>query len=159
MNNDNTRTALDALDLLMQDHRELEWLFREFEHRQQKHQDLTGVIANVCAELRIHDTLATEIFYPAVEAHTDEAVERLVSAAEEEHDTILELVEEVEKAHADDRRRNAHFMRVIQHVKQRVLKAETELFPLVKQFGAIDLEAVAVAMTVRKAELMAEMPA
>jgi len=72
---DIVRRELDALDLLMQDHREMESLFREFEYLRENRKNTVSVIANACTELRILDTLQTEIFYASV----GEAVkERLV---------------------------------------------------------------------------------
>lgn len=153
--NDNARSALDAVELLMQDHREMESLFREFEYRQQKHQALAGVVAAVCAEIRLHDTLETEFFYPAVDT-LGEAMERLTGECEEEHDTVLELVEKVEQTCSDERRRDAHFMRIIQHMKRHIAFEEETLFPAVLNLEKLDLVAIASAMIGRKAELAAE---
>ena len=148
------RTALDALDLLMADHREIESLFKDFEHGRQKGFDTALVIATVCMELKMHDTLETEIFYPAIEMG-DETVEKLVGQAEEEHDMVLELMENLGQARSDHRQRDACFNRIIQQVKRHVLVEETELFPLVRNLD-VDLEALAVAMIKRKAALLAE---
>jgi iron-sulfur cluster repair protein YtfE (RIC family) len=151
------RKALDALDLLMQDHREVESLFREFEYLHQNRKDTGGVIANACAELKIHDTLETEIFYRAVgEAAEDEKFDRLLDEAEEEHDTILELIEKLEQTPADDGQRDNCFTMLIAHVKHHVLKEETERFPLVKKLERLDLTSVTAAMKKRKAEVIAE---
>jgi len=152
------RKELDALDLLMQDHREVESLFREFEYLQQNRKDTGRVIANACAELKIHDTLETEIFYAAVdEAADDEKIDRLLGEAEVEHDQILELIEKLEQTAADHTQRDAYFTTLAGHVKHHVLKDETERFPLVKKLERFDLDSVTAAMKKRKAELIAEM--
>lgn len=152
------RKELDALDLLMQDHREVESLFREFEYLQQNGRDTGRVMANACVELKIHDTLETEIFYAAVgEAADDEVTDGILDDAEEEHDAILELIEKLEQTPADHEQRNAHFTTLIQHVKHHVLREETERFPLVKKLKRLDLESVTAAMKKRKAALIAEM--
>jgi iron-sulfur cluster repair protein YtfE (RIC family) len=152
------RKELDAFELLMQDHREVESLFREFEYLQQNRENTGRVIANACAELKIHDTLETEIFYAAVqEAADNEAIDRLPGEAEVEHDQILELIEKLEQTTTDAKQRDAYFTTLGEHVKHHVLKEETERFPLVKKLAQLDLGSVTAAMKKRKAELIAEM--
>ncbi|MBI4195849.1 MAG: hemerythrin domain-containing protein [Betaproteobacteria bacterium] len=151
------RKELDALDLLMQDHREMESLFSEFEYLRQNGRNTGRVIANACAELKIHDTLETEIFYPAVgKAAEDEEIDGLMDEAEEEHDTILELIEKLEQTRTDHKQRDAYFTILAGHVKHHVLGEETERFPVVKKLKRLDLDSVTAAMKKRKAELMAE---
>lgn len=152
------RKELDALDLLMQDHREVESLFREFEYLQQNSRNTGRVIANACAELKIHDTLETEVFYAAVgEAADDEKIDGFLDEAEAEHDTILELIEKLGQTAADDKQRDAYFTTLAEHVKHHVLREETERFPLVKKLKRLDLDSITAAMKKRKAELIAEM--
>lgn len=151
------RKEFDAFEMLMQDHREVESLFREFEHLQQNRRDTGGVIANACAELKLHDTLETGIFYAAAgEAADDEATERLLGEAEVEHDQILELIEKLEQTAAGSEQRDACFATLAAHVKHHVLKDETERFPLVKTLERFDLDALTAAMKKRKTELFTE---
>jgi hypothetical protein len=154
------RTELDAFDLLMQDHREMESLFRDFQYLQQNRQSTADVIANACAELRILDSLQTEIFYSSIDAATDdddEEIENLLAEAEEGHDMFLELIAKVQQAPVDDDQCDADFSNLAEHVKQHVLGHERDLFPLVKKLKRFDLDSVTAAMKKRKAELVAEM--
>ena len=154
------RRELDALDLLMQDHREMESLFRDFEYLQQNRRSTAGVIANACAELRILDSLQTEIFYSSISRaadDNDEAIGDLLAEAEEGHDTLLELIAKVQQAPADQDQCDADFIILAEHVKQQVLGDERDLFPLVKKLKRLDLGSVTAAMKKRKAELVAEM--
>lgn len=152
------RKALDALDLLMQDHREIESLFSEFEHVQQDSDAAALVIENACIELEMHDKLENEIFYPAVsEAAADDAIEELLVDAEDAHDTVLELIEALEEMDEDDTvGRHAHFMLVIEQVKQHILDEETALFPKVLKIETLDLEALGAELNERRTELMTE---
>ena len=150
------RSALDAVDLLMQDHREVESLFRDFEYLRQNRKDSGRVIANACAELKVHDTLETEVFYAAVAAAGDAEIQGLLSEAEKEHDTILELIEKLERTRTDHKQRDAYFSILAEHVKHHVLTEETEMFPLVRRSEQLDLESITAAMKRRKAELIAE---
>jgi len=154
------RKELDALDLLMQDHREVESLFREFEYLQENRRNTAGVIANACAELKIHDTLQTEIFYAAIDEaadDNDEEIDGFLERIEEEHDTLLGLIEKVQQAPADHTQRDTRFTRLAEHVKHHVLVEETQLFPLVKKLQRLDLDSIAVSMKNRKAELISDM--
>lgn len=151
------RKELDALDLLMQDHRELESLFREFEYLQQNNRNTGRVIADACAELKIHDTLETEVFYAAVgEAADDEMRGGLLDEAEEQHDRILKLIEKLETT-ADHKQRDAYFTILAEDVKHHILKDETQRFPLVKKLNQLDLDSITAVMKRRKGELIAEM--
>jgi hypothetical protein len=154
------RKELDALDLLMQDHREMESLFRDFQYLQQNRQSTAGVIENACAELRILDTLQTEIFYSSVDEAADDDDDELgdlLAEAEEGHDTFLALIAKVQHTPTDRDQRDADFTVLAEHVKQHVLGDERDLFPLVKKLKRLDLASVTAAMKKRKAELIVEM--
>ena len=152
-----TRKELDAIDLLLQDHREVESLFREFEHLRQTGGDTAPVIGNVCAELKIHDALENDIFYPAVsEASGEEDVEALLDDAEDAHDRVLDLIEEIEQAGDDAAKRNARFMVLVVEVNEHVAEEEATLFPKVRKLERLSLDSLATRMKARKNELMAE---
>ena len=154
------RKELDALDLLMQDHREMESLFRDFQYLQQNRRSTAGIIENACAELRILDVLQSEIFYTSVNqaaGDNDEEIGGLLADAGAGRDTFLELLAKVQEAPADHDQRDADFAILAEHVKQHVLGDERDLFPLVKKLKRLDLPSVTAAMKKRKAELIAEM--
>src|SRR5687768_9676950 len=140
----------------MQDHREVESLFRDFDYLKQSGGDTSDVMARACAELKIHDTLENEIFYAAIdEATDDEDVQDLLDDAEDAHDRILELIESFQQTR-DEKQREAYFTLIAEHVTQHVCEEEDELFPLVRTLTALDLASTAAAMKTRKAELMPE---
>lgn len=154
---ENARRQLDALEILMQDHREVESLLKDFDYLHSNRKDTGLVISTVCAELKIHDTLETAIFYAVVdEATDDEAIQDLLDEAEDEHDEILESVEEIEQMRTDPQLRNERFAVLAERVKQHLLREEAELFPLVRELKQLDLESIADAMKKRKAELIGE---
>jgi hemerythrin superfamily protein len=148
----------DAIELLKQDHREVEGLFKEFEQLEDD-QDAAGqVIETACAELKIHDRIETEIFYPAVrEAAGKEEIEDLLDEAEVEHDTVRELIQKLESMDPTDDKRQAHFTVLMEYVKHHVKEEEKEMFPQVKKLKALDLQALGAEMKERKTALMAEM--
>ena len=150
------RKALDAIELLMQDHREVESLFTEFEYLQQNREDTADVIAIACAELRIHDALENEIFYPALSsASGEDEVEALLDDAEEAHDNVLDLIDDLDAMDADGAARDAHFKLIVAQVTRHIAEEESELFPRATRLAQLDLESVTAAMKARKEELMA----
>ncbi len=153
---DTPRLELDALDLLMQDHREMEALFRDFEHLQRNRRDTTAVVAAACAELKLHDTLKTEVFYSAVaDADAGGAIAAMVDAAEDEQDMILELMERLEQTRDDPKTFDARFAVLADRVQRQIVKEETKLFPLVKALENLDLTAIGAEIQKRRPALVA----
>src|SRR5688572_33442944 len=148
----------DAIDLLKQDHREVEALFKEFEQLEDEMEAAEQVIETACTELKIHDKIETEIFYPAVrEAAEQEEVEDLLDEAEVEHETVRELIGKLEGMDPTDEKRKAHFTVLTEYVKHHVQEEEKEMFPKLKKLKSLDLEGLGEQMKERKTELMAEM--
>ena len=148
----------DAIQLLKQDHREVEELFKEFEKLQEDGGGaVEPIIATACTELKIHDKLETEVFYPAIREGAGEGeVKDLLDEAEVEHTSVRDLIQKIEGMKADDEKRNAHFTVLSEYVKHHVKEEEKEMFPKVKKLG-IDLKALGARMKERKMELMSEM--
>jgi hemerythrin superfamily protein len=149
----------DAIELLKQDHKEVDGLFKEFEKLEEDGEEaVEQVIATACTELKIHDKIEMEIFYPAVRAAAEkEEVEDLLDEAEVEHSTVRQLIQTIEGMGAGEEKRNAHFTVLMEYVKHHVKEEEKEMFPKVKKLKELDLEALGREMKERKAELMAEM--
>ena len=147
----------DAIELLLQDHRKVEELFKQFEKLAEDDEDAAAlVIETACMELTVHDRIEMEIFYPAVREAADEEVEDLLDEAEVEHEGVRELIEKLEAMEVDDEKREARFTVLTEYVKHHVKEEETEMFPKVKKLKELDLAALGEEMAKRKAELMAE---
>jgi hemerythrin superfamily protein len=153
-----TQKQDDAIEMLKQDHREVEALFKEFEGLEDDMEAAGQVIETACTELKIHDKLETEIFYPAVrDAAEKEEIADLLNEAEVEHETVRELIQKIEGMDPSDEKRKAHFTVLTEYVKHHVKEEEKEMFPQVKKLKSLDLKALGAEMKERKAELMAEM--
>ena len=149
---------LNAIDLLKKDHREVEALFKEFE---QLHEDggeaAAQVIETACTELKIHDKIETEIFYPAVRQEAEKEETELLDEAEVEHNSVRQLIQTIEKMDPTDEKRHAHFTVLMEYVKHHVKEEEKKMFPKVKKLKGLDLGEIGGRMKERKAELMSEM--
>ena len=151
------RKELDAIDLLLQDHREVESLFGEFEYLRQNGEDTARVIEQACAELKIHDAIENDIFYPPVsDAAGDEETEALLDDAEDSHDRVLDFIEDIERLEGNTGQRNARFVLLVEQVNAHVAEEETTLFPKVRKLERLSLDSLAGRIKARKHELMAE---
>jgi hypothetical protein len=85
-----------AIELLKQDHRKVEQLFKEFDEGDddERQQELAH---QICKELMIHATIEEEIFYPACRAAAGEEEERseALDEAQVEHDSAKILINEI----------------------------------------------------------------
>lgn len=148
------RKQLDAIELLMQDHRELESLFREFEYLRAKNQDAGHVVDAACAELKTHDTMNTELFCPAVFDAVDEpGIEGLLAQVEEGGQAIRELIARVEQADADLTKRDAQFTLLSARAERQIELAETQVFPHARSLEGLDLLSVADRMKARRHDM------
>jgi len=156
---DKPRRALDAIELLMQDHREVESLLREFESLEKGDEDQAAdLIEGVCTELEILDRLSTEILYPAVRKSAGKAeIGNLLDQAEDRHDAVRKLIKKLDEMDSHDDKVEAQFTVLADQVKHHVEQEETKLYREVKTLKGLDLIALADEMKARKAELMAEM--
>jgi hemerythrin superfamily protein len=153
------RKKEDAIALLKKDHREVEGLFKEFEALEEGGGEaVEPVIATACTELKIHDKLETEIFYPAIreQAGEEKEIEDLLNEAEVEHDHVRDLVQTLEGMSAGEEKRNAHFTVLMEYVKHHVKEEEKEMFPKLKKLD-IDFKEIGARMKERKQALMAEL--
>jgi len=151
--------TVNAIELLQQDHRMVEDLFKQFEEAKDNDEDAAAeIIESACAALQIHDRLETEIFYPGVrEQAEEEEIEDLLNEAEIEHQTVRELIEKIESLEWEDEKLHAHFTVLSEYVKHHVKEEEQEMFAKLNQLESVDLESLGAEMAERKAELMSEM--
>ncbi|MCD6041378.1 MAG: Hemerythrin cation binding region [Burkholderiales bacterium] len=149
-----TKTTLDAIDLLKQDHDRVEKAFKEFEKLDREDTEACqGLIQSVCEELKIHTTLEEEIFYPAVREAIED--EDLLNEAAVEHETARMLIDQLENMDADDPNYFATFTVLGEYVRHHVKEEQNEMFPAAKK-AKMDLEALGERLRARKEELAGE---
>jgi hemerythrin superfamily protein len=116
--------AADVVDLIMQDHREVERLFDELKDNPEKRQGLVPVLTTL---LSAHSRAEESAVYPAAAAEADEAAE--VAHSQEEH---VEADKLLAKLAATDPE-SAEFEKVLQNlvdaVSHHVEEEETNVLP------------------------------
>lgn len=148
-----------AIDLLTQDHKRVQRLFKDFEKVDRNDGDaVREIVETACLELQIHSMLEEEIFYPAVRAQAaDQPEEDLLNQADVEHETVDELIAKLHALEPEDPMYCAYFTVLAEYVKHHVKEEEQELFPAVKDMSALDLDRLGEDMRLRREELFAEM--
>jgi hemerythrin superfamily protein len=149
-----TKTSLDAIDMLKQDHDKVDKAFKEFEKMdRQDIESCRQVIKTVCEELKVHTTLEEEIFYPAVRGAIED--EDLMNEAAVEHETAKMLIDQLENMGPDDPNYFATFTVLGEYVRHHIKEEQGEMFPAAKK-AKLDLDGLAERMRARKEELAGE---
>jgi hemerythrin superfamily protein len=145
----------DAIQLLMEDHREVEKLFKQFQKAKNDGQSKGEIVEQICNALTVHAEIEEEIFYPACRDALAEKGEDMLDEAEVEHASIKSLVEQLKDAEPDDELYSAKVKVLCEYVTHHVKEEEGEIFPKVKK-AKLDLENLGEEMMERKTELMGE---
>ena len=147
-----------VIDMLMDDHRRVQKLFKDFEKADRADaESLRELVETACMELQIHSMLEEELFYPALRSalSSDETDERL-NRAEVEHEAADELIAKLQELSPDDVMYCAYFAVLGEYVRHHIREEEKELFPQAEKAAALDLQQLGEDMRRRREELFAE---
>ncbi len=151
-------SEMDAIELLMEDHRKVQKAFKAFEKSKDEMGDgeKGDMVRQCCMELKIHTRLEEEIFYPAAREAIED--EELLDEAEVEHASAKQLIDELEQMEPGEDMYDARFTVLGEYVNHHIKEEEHSLFPGVKK-AKVDLEELGRRMTQMKEKLQAEMGA
>ncbi|MGO4327124.1 hemerythrin domain-containing protein [Cupriavidus sp. 2TAF22] len=140
-----------TLGLLMDDHRAVKKLFKQFEATKavaEKH----AIATETCQKLSVHAQIEEEIFYPALRG-VSEKLDDMLDEAKVEHGVAKALIAKIEAGDPD--MLDANYKVLTEYVGHHVEEEESELFPAVIK-AKIDLREVAMQLEARKSELLGE---
>lgn len=140
-----------ALGLLLDDHRAVKKLFKQFEGSRsatEKH----SIGTETCQKLSVHAQIEEEIFYPALRGVSDK-LDDMLDEAKVEHGVAKALIAKIEAGDPD--MFDANYKVLTEYVGHHVEEEESELFPAVLK-AKIDLRDVAAQLEARKSELLGE---
>ena len=149
--------STSALDLLKQDHDEVDAMFKQYEDMKDDGDAAAkeSLVAKICEALTVHAQIEEELFYPAARRAVDqEEGKDLLDEAAVEHQTLKDLVARLESAPTDDPLYDAGVKVLSEYVKHHVREEENELFPKVRSSG-LDLADLASRLEARKSQLQA----
>ncbi len=135
------KDSTNAIDLLMDDHKNVRKMFKEFEkmHADASPEEKQELAEQICSELKIHTSVEEEIVYPAAREAIDD--EDLMNEAEVEHASAKDLIEQIEALDPSDPMYAAKVTVLGEYVNHHVEEEEKEMFPKMKK-AKMDLEAL-----------------
>lgn len=122
---------MNAIELLTQDHRAVEKLFRQFERANRKDQK-KRLATEVVHELSRHAAIEEQLLYPSIRERAKQ-LEDLTLEALEEHHVTKWLVKEIDELPADHERFDAKMSVLKETVLHHVKEEENELFPKMRR--------------------------
>ena len=134
-----SRRAPDALELLTQDHRNVQKMFRKAQRLEAGDPQLEQIIATACAALTEHAGIEESVFYPALREQGD--AQDMLDEAEVEHDVAKELIAQLQGASGADERVKAMFKVLGEYVNHHIEEEEGEMFRAAKR-AKLDLAAL-----------------
>ena len=139
----------NATQMIRQDHKKVEGLFKKFEQTQGS-QAKRRLAENAMAELEVHAALEEEIFYPAVKKEVDDG-SSMVQEAIEEHQTVKQLISKL-KGMQQAEEFESQFSQLMENVQHHVEEEESEMLPKVEE-SQLDLNSLGQQMAQRKQQM------
>lgn len=141
----------DAIEILTQDHREVENLFEQFEQSRNP-----SVAEEICTELTVHSAVEEKSVYPVL-ARDVQGGKGLRSHSEDEHGKVKELILEIQKSGLSSPRTIELMVSLKAAVTEHVHEEEQEVFPKMRQDLGLDrLEKLGSEVSEVKQKLMSE---
>ncbi len=145
---------LDAIELLKNDHQEVDALFKRYQEladSQADDDDRRSLAEQICTALTVHATIEEEIFYPAASDVVDET--ELLNEADVEHQGVKDLIAKIQASEPDDVLYDAQVKVLGEYVRHHVQGEENELFPRLEE-ADLDLDALGAELATRQEELL-----
>jgi hemerythrin superfamily protein len=150
-----TGTTPNAINLLMDDHKAVKALFKDYEKLAKDEADgeeKQALAQQICMMLTTHTQLEEEMFYPAAREALGEEEADLVDEALVEHDSAKQLIEQIEGASPEDELYDAKVQVLGEYVRHHIKEEEEEMFPKLKK-TELDLRVLGEAMAEQKQAL------
>ena len=150
----NTKENIDAVELLKQQHREVEDMFEQFEKMTDRAKTSKKKLADqICEALIMHTTIEEEIFYPATR-EASEDTEDMVDEAVVEHASAKDLIAQIMEMDPGDDLYDAKVKVLSEMIEHHVEEEEKEMFPKARKLK-LDMEALGQEMKARQQEIEA----
>ena len=150
----NTNAGVDAVELLTQQHREVEEMFERFENMTDRAKVSKKKLADeICKALIMHTQIEEEIFYPATR-EASEDTEDMVDEAVVEHASAKDLIAQIMEMDPGDDLYDAKVKVLSEMIEHHVEEEEKEMFPKTRQLK-LDLKALGEEMKARQQEIEA----
>lgn len=122
---------MNVIDLLTEDHREANELFRRFQLAEAP-ETLDEVAKEIVHELSVHAAVEEQFFYPLVRACLPEGSETADHAIEE-HAEVKALLSDIEDLDAGTTKHTESMMKTIDSVRHHIEDEEGSVFPALRE--------------------------
>jgi hypothetical protein len=146
---------MNAINLLDEQHNEVEQLFEEFEAVEDGgEEEKRKIFEEIADRMAIHASIEEKIFYPAVKVKSTEDILR---ESLEEHLSVKRLIADLMDTLPSDEQFDAKVTALKEQIEHHVKEEREEMFPKVRQLlTAEELEALGVEMEELAATMMSE---
>lgn len=148
---------VNAIELLTDDHLEVERLFQDYDNLVEDSAEASerqSLARQICALLSVHAQIEEEIFYPAAQEVLED--DDIVEEALNDHAQVKQLIADIEAAPADDKAYDDLVRKLGEAVTQHVKQEEDMLFVRVTNAG-LDEQQLGSKLFDRRAELLADL--
>lgn len=144
---------MNAIKILMDQHREVEALFKEFENEESSERK-QAIFDELADSLAAHAEIEEQIFYPGVKM---KETEDLLRESVEEHLSVKRIIADAMQLDPEDEQFEAKLTTLQEQVEHHVGEEEGQLFPKVKKaMSDEELEELGIEMENLMATLMSE---
>jgi hemerythrin superfamily protein len=117
------------IEMLKDDHREVEQLFSDFEAASaQDHEERKNIADKICKKLDVHAELEEELFYPEVSSASEEG-KSLINESTREHQEMKDLTSEIREMDPKDASYEAKLTALKDATLHHVNDEEEKVFP------------------------------
>lgn len=145
-----------VLGMLMDDHRKVKKLFKEFKSEKDSARK-EEIVREACTELTVHAELEEQQFYPFLREQDEKTFGDLLNEAKVEHESAKQLIAQLLEMGPDDELYDARFTVLGEYVSHHITEEEDELFPKIIS-RKVDLKELGPVMTELKQDLMENTP-
>jgi len=149
-----TEGEVNAIDLLKQDHDDVDALFKEYQTLVDGDGDAAdrrSLSTRICGLLAVRAMIEEEIFYPAARAAGVDV--DLLDEAQIEHGSAKELIAQIGAARAAEQLYDARVKVLGEYIRHHVKDEEGELFPACRK-SDMDMMQIGARLQKRKDQLM-----
>jgi len=150
-----SKTGVDAITLLTDDHKKVKKLFKDFEKLKEDDgnaKDKAALVKEICTELSVHAKVEEEIFYPAVREAIDD--EDLMDEADVEHAGAKDLIAQLQSMKPGDDHYDAKVTVLGEYIDHHVKEEQEDMFVQAKR-AKVDMVELGEQIAQRKEKLLA----
>ncbi len=130
------KQGLNALDLLISDHKEVRKLIHQYEkmHETASTEEKQALAEQICTAFVLHADIEEQYFYPAARDLLEET--ELIEEAEVEHASVRDLASQIRAMQPDDPMYDATVKVLGEYIEHHAEEEEKEMFPKLKKTKA-----------------------